>query len=50
MGWLSTLSDELDGMDIINDKIKNEDHWLEFEDVSECEDCDEDFDVSEEEE
>jgi hypothetical protein len=50
ISWLSTLSDELDNMGIIKDKIKNENHWLEFEDVNECEDCDEDFDVSEEEE
>lgn len=50
MDWLSTLSEELDNMDIINDKIKNQDSWLEFKDADECEDCDEDYDVNEEEE
>jgi hypothetical protein len=48
--WITSLSNELDNMDIMHDKIKNEDYWLEFKDVDECEDCDEDYDVSEEEE
>jgi hypothetical protein len=35
----------------VNDKIKNQDSWLEFEHSNDCEDCDEeDYDVNEEEE
>lgn len=48
--WVTTLGEELDNMDMMNDKIKNQDSWLEFQDVEECEDCDEDYDVDEEEE
>jgi hypothetical protein len=49
--WVYTLRDELNEMDIMHDKIKNEESWLEFKQSDECEDCDdeEDFDVEEEE-
>ena len=48
--WFTTLSEELNNMDTMNDKIKNENSWLEFQDVEDCEDCDEDYNVDEEEE
>jgi hypothetical protein len=48
--WVTTLSEELDNMETVNDKIKNQDSWLEFIPSEECEDCDEDYDVDEEEE
>jgi hypothetical protein len=37
-------------METVNDKIKNQNSWLEFIPSEECEDCDEDYDVDEEEE
>jgi len=49
--WTTSLREELDQMEIMNDKIKNQDSWLEFEHSNDCEDCDEeDYDVNEEEE
>lgn len=48
--WFTTLSEELDNMETVNDKIKNQDSWLEFISLEECDDCDEDYDVDEEEE
>jgi hypothetical protein len=45
-----TLNEQLGNMGTVIDKIKNRDTWLEFIPSEECEDCDEDYDVDEEEE
>lgn len=47
--YIISLYDELCDQDVINDKIKNEETWLDFKVSDDCEDCDE-FDIEEEEE
>jgi hypothetical protein len=48
--WISSLEEELNEMEMVNDKIKNQESWLEFIHPNDCEECDDDFNISEEDE